>query len=152
MDRRGFLQTCLALAAAPAIVRADSLMRIVPRDTGIYFDGSVEWLETRPFYMGDPVTIYVVQKLGISAWYRPDGVVFDEAGKVTELRDSIGGPPLLLGEGGFGVVTVGPFRRPSELRLYDSGLRRGLTGTMLRCTLTPSGEITPVENAIGSSL
>jgi hypothetical protein len=30
--RRGFLLQCLALAAAPAIVRADSLMRLVPRD------------------------------------------------------------------------------------------------------------------------
>lgn len=35
MNRRGFLQSCIALAAAPAIVRADSLMRIVPRDTTI---------------------------------------------------------------------------------------------------------------------
>ncbi len=32
MNRRGFLKSILALAAAPAIVRADSLMRIVPRD------------------------------------------------------------------------------------------------------------------------
>ena len=32
MNRRGFLQSCLALSAAPAIVRADSLMRIVPRE------------------------------------------------------------------------------------------------------------------------
>lgn len=30
--RRSFLTQCLALAAAPAIVRADSLMRIVPRE------------------------------------------------------------------------------------------------------------------------
>ena len=30
MNRRGFLSSILALAAAPAIVRADSLMRIVP--------------------------------------------------------------------------------------------------------------------------
>lgn len=28
MNRRGFLQSCLALAAAPAIVRAESIMRI----------------------------------------------------------------------------------------------------------------------------
>lgn len=33
MDRRGFLGSILALGAAPAIVRADSLMRIVPTDT-----------------------------------------------------------------------------------------------------------------------
>lgn len=33
MNRRGFLGSILALAAAPAIVRADSLMRIVPVET-----------------------------------------------------------------------------------------------------------------------
>ena len=33
MNRRGFLGTMLAACAAPAIVRADSLMRIVPVDT-----------------------------------------------------------------------------------------------------------------------
>jgi hypothetical protein len=32
MNRRSFLQSILALGMAPAIVRADSLMRIVPRD------------------------------------------------------------------------------------------------------------------------
>lgn len=33
MNRRSFLGSILAAAVAPAIVRADSLMRIVPRDT-----------------------------------------------------------------------------------------------------------------------
>jgi hypothetical protein len=33
MNRRGFIGSILALGAAPAIVRADSLMRIVPRET-----------------------------------------------------------------------------------------------------------------------
>lgn len=32
MDRRGFLGAILAAAAAPAIVRADSLMRVIPRE------------------------------------------------------------------------------------------------------------------------
>lgn len=32
MNRRGFLGSILAACAAPAIVRADSLMRIVPMD------------------------------------------------------------------------------------------------------------------------
>lgn len=36
MDRRGFLGAMLAACAAPAIVRADSLMRIVPRDALIF--------------------------------------------------------------------------------------------------------------------
>jgi hypothetical protein len=33
MNRRSFLQSCIALAVAPAIVRADSLMRVINRDT-----------------------------------------------------------------------------------------------------------------------
>lgn len=32
MNRRGFIGSILALGVAPAIVRADALMRIVPRD------------------------------------------------------------------------------------------------------------------------
>lgn len=35
MNRRQFMQGILATACAPAIVRADSLMRIVARDTTI---------------------------------------------------------------------------------------------------------------------
>jgi len=33
MNRRSFMSSILALGVAPAIVRADSLMRIVPRET-----------------------------------------------------------------------------------------------------------------------
>jgi hypothetical protein len=33
VSRRRFLLDCLALCAAPAIVRADTLMRVVPRET-----------------------------------------------------------------------------------------------------------------------
>lgn len=43
MNRRGFLSSILALAAAPAIVRADSLMRIVPVDTAILTYGWTEF-------------------------------------------------------------------------------------------------------------
>lgn len=35
MNRRGFMGSILALGAAPAIVRADALMRVRPRDDGI---------------------------------------------------------------------------------------------------------------------
>ena len=35
MNRRGFLQSILALSAAPAIVRADALMRVIQWDTEI---------------------------------------------------------------------------------------------------------------------
>lgn len=40
MNRRGFLQSCLIACAAPAIVRADSLMRILPSSTSIYLPQS----------------------------------------------------------------------------------------------------------------
>jgi len=36
VNRRGFLGTILAAACAPAIVRADSLMRSIPRETTVY--------------------------------------------------------------------------------------------------------------------
>jgi len=41
MNRRGFLASCLALAAAPAIVRADSLMRIVPKRAAVLGIGGI---------------------------------------------------------------------------------------------------------------
>lgn len=37
MNRRGFLGSILAACAAPAIVRADALMRVVPVDTVLFF-------------------------------------------------------------------------------------------------------------------
>lgn len=37
MNRRGFLGACLAVCAAPAIVRADSLMRIIPKKTTLLY-------------------------------------------------------------------------------------------------------------------
>lgn len=44
VTRRGFLQSCLALAAAPAIVRADSLMRVVPRELAVEV-GQLDWFQ-----------------------------------------------------------------------------------------------------------
>jgi hypothetical protein len=42
MNRRGFLGSILLAAAAPAIVRADSLMRIVPRDVVLLGDYALD--------------------------------------------------------------------------------------------------------------
>ncbi len=51
MNRRGFLGSILALGAAPAIVRADSLMRIVPLDVVVVSEGwSAEGIQ---FYESD---------------------------------------------------------------------------------------------------
>ena len=48
MNRRGFLGSILALGAAPAIVRADALMRIIPRDASVLYvlDSSVQFYES----------------------------------------------------------------------------------------------------------
>lgn len=46
INRRGFLSSCLALAAAPAIVRSDSLMRIIPREVEVLtFRGPIAALD-----------------------------------------------------------------------------------------------------------
>lgn len=51
MNRRGFLGSILAACAAPAIVRADSLMRIVPTDTFVLGIGAYDvTVEAGPSY------------------------------------------------------------------------------------------------------
>lgn len=47
MNRRSFIGSILALSAAPAIVRADSLMRIVPRDRWITFSVTFDGATSR---------------------------------------------------------------------------------------------------------
>lgn len=43
MDRRSFLGSILAACAAPAIVRADSLMRVIPRETSVLRAAEYTW-------------------------------------------------------------------------------------------------------------
>jgi len=71
MNRRGFLGTCLALGVAPAIVRADSLMRVVTREwsaaipqvwgtvrTAAYFTFMGELMETESTTLLDGRSTY----------------------------------------------------------------------------------------------
>lgn len=44
--RRSFLGLILALGAAPAIVRADALMRVVPRETTLF--NAADWINWDP--------------------------------------------------------------------------------------------------------
>lgn len=46
--RRTFLGSILALGAAPAIVRADALMRVVPRETTLLDDPWLGWINWDP--------------------------------------------------------------------------------------------------------
>ncbi len=48
MNRRGFLTGILALGMAPAIVRADSLMRIIPREA-VLLTGKIGYFECTTF-------------------------------------------------------------------------------------------------------
>ncbi len=69
MNRRSFLQSILLTATAPAIVRADSLMRIVPRDTKvittlegiIIHKGNIDFPLVEPnrvFWLGEAGLVY----------------------------------------------------------------------------------------------
>lgn len=73
LGRRSFMGSILALAAAPAIVRADSLMRIVPIDT------LVLWDDVGIILYGDGVhdDTKALQALinGAAKVVRPDGTV-----------------------------------------------------------------------------
>ena len=53
MNRRSFLSSILLTATAPAIVRADSLMRIVPRDTSILQRGDLVYMDGLTFFNND---------------------------------------------------------------------------------------------------
>ena len=123
MNRRGFLGSILALGVAPAIVRADSLMRIVPRDAGVWYSKDGYQVFTATF--SGPKSRLVMPEGTIEA------LVFNEAhtaeqrarmyeylsGKVTELPvreclqlhykampipewDSLGGDAWIIGRVG----------------------------------------------------
>ena len=52
MNRRSFISSIIAAAAAPAIVRADSLMRIVPMETIVAVDAfGVRGLASAPLML-----------------------------------------------------------------------------------------------------
>lgn len=86
MTRRSFLGTILAAAVAPAIVRADSLMRIVPRET-LFMDADLLLPDIGPFIdamrpeniIGRVVSAEVVSLAGIDeyvitdCWHHADG-------------------------------------------------------------------------------
>ena len=88
MNRRGFLAGIIATASAPAIVRADSLMRIVPRATTLlaptFYNTTAEEVGRMlgemagdkldaPALGGDIVSIAIDTRTG-RAWYRGNGI------------------------------------------------------------------------------
>ena len=69
MNRRGFLQTCLALAAAPAIVRADSIMRIwtPPQNIGLLRPGIMHMIEMQQSWLGVGTTKWLLNGKPVDA-------------------------------------------------------------------------------------
>lgn len=70
MNRRGFLTSCLALAAAPAICRADSLMKIVTPQSQILlpFEYLVHGLQTECVGPGAYVSSVRIYNRALSNW------------------------------------------------------------------------------------
>lgn len=78
MTRRGFLKSCLVLAAAPAIVRADSLMRIIPKEVSLY-------VPNRGVVVMAPKTILA----SMAAFERDVGLISIQGGAMEALKDSL---------------------------------------------------------------
>lgn len=90
--RRGFLGAMLALAAAPAIVRADSLMRIVPTEQLILWGDGIrdDTVALQALIDGKPVR----RRDGSTFSRSPDGAIFLGGGLF-----AISSPIVLTGSG-----------------------------------------------------
>lgn len=71
MNRRGFLGSILTACVAPAIVRADSLMRVVPREVLVledleYYEDYIYIDQSRKLRTG--TEILQLQKEGLKVW------------------------------------------------------------------------------------
>ena len=100
MNRRGFLTSILALSAAPAIVRADSLMRIVPRDAGFVLGAQP------PGWIGGIVTRAQGGIIYDGLVYSVTGCVLDEGGRIVSWRPD-GLDDFILVPGPNGYPTIG---------------------------------------------
>jgi len=129
MDRRGFLGSILALAVAPAIVRVDSLMRIVPRETSVW---TIESTPGGIWYSGEIGSyegVRFIESLEPGAILTPSGKVLplDFVSDLARLMRKSHIPP---GPDGNYVAVIHPsFARVlraeiSPLARYD-GFRRG---------------------------
>ena len=91
MNRRGFLASILALGAAPAIVRADSLMKIIPRSAEVLmpYEESIviDQMRDLEFFEGlqwsevdiDAMNVRAVARVNLATWFaeRADQLMHD---------------------------------------------------------------------------
>lgn len=79
MNRRGFLGSMLALCAAPAIVRASSLMKIAPGfeelESGIVVPGNQ--LLTIEMITNEALRMFMVQHAALNARVKGNRITFD---------------------------------------------------------------------------
>ena len=100
MDRRGFLSSVLALGVAPAIVRADSLMRVVPRSAGFVLGAQP------PGWIGGIVTRAQGGFIYDGLVYSVTGCVLDDGGRIVSWRPD-GRDDFILLPGPNGYPTIG---------------------------------------------
>lgn len=111
VDRRGFLKSILALAAAPAIVRADSLMKVIPRNVEVFtwhqepividqmrdlqFLEGTQWSEAQI----DAMNMRATARANLSEWLanQLDRVAFTSLAGIVGPEES-GSPIILLKE------------------------------------------------------
>ena len=115
MDRRGFLKSMLAAAAAPAIVKAENLMKlyvppqeiVVPEPVGMTFDGCGDYMPVPDSAFGDG-------DWTMEAWMKPttgewnNVVIVRSDGVVTEYLNGNEVPTGTLKQRGFEIMPSGP--------------------------------------------
>lgn len=114
MNRRGFLKAMLAAAAAPAFVKAESLMKlyvppqeiIIPEPSGMAFDGCGDYLDIpdTPWGQGD-WTIETWLKPTTGVW--SNVVLVRSGGAVIEYLDGNEVPPGTLKRRGIEILPRG---------------------------------------------
>lgn len=92
MNRRNFLATCLALSAAPAIVRAESLMKLWVPPQGIILPplatltpGIAHWVRIEHSWLGLAKTEYFLDGVQVPGI---EGVVFSPAERSVRIGDA----------------------------------------------------------------
>lgn len=138
MDRRGFLGTMLALGAAPAIVRAESLMKIVVPKRDLLYEGrpirqgiyGIEFVEEHELY-GDGIHD---DTAALQAWFDGKTVIDRRTG-------------FLLGS----VLSYGHYKMTDTLQLCRSPAYREVTNCRFDLDLADGKSVMDASQSIGGT-
>lgn len=115
MNRRGFLSSIIALSAAPAIVRADSLMRIVDRETFLIRPYHSEGFNNDFIFYGDG---FHDDTQAIQGWVNGKRVYYPDGRAVLSIPSD--------GKAKHGPIDLGsriilPTQQPHDIHYYKDG-------------------------------